>query len=175
MCVSWTVPSLVFLTTTKWQMPWIFGSHGLRKSWKKTNAILRLTVGQPDLLSGHNEARDQCFSLKFSVDRVCYFVAPSLMRGLVCYLLLLLGLASAVPLGSEPSGTQDHILFPQVFETSPTWRTRSPYLYSPGTGWPSYTPPGTGLPFRRLLWLAGLWCSNSNPSSTRAANRSIQW
>jgi hypothetical protein len=26
------------------------------------------------------------------------------------------------------------------FETPPTWRTRSPYLYPPGTGWPSYTP-----------------------------------
>jgi hypothetical protein len=23
-------------------------------------------------------------------------------------------------------------------ETSPTWKTRSPYLYPPGTGWPSY-------------------------------------
>jgi hypothetical protein len=26
------------------------------------------------------------------------------------------------------------------FETSPTWRARSPYLNPPGTGWPSYTP-----------------------------------
>jgi hypothetical protein len=26
------------------------------------------------------------------------------------------------------------------FETPPTWRARSPYLYPPGTGWPSYTP-----------------------------------
>jgi hypothetical protein len=25
------------------------------------------------------------------------------------------------------------------FETHPTWRARSPYLYPPGTGWPSYT------------------------------------
>jgi hypothetical protein len=25
-------------------------------------------------------------------------------------------------------------------ETPPTWRARSPYLYPPGTGWPSYTP-----------------------------------
>jgi hypothetical protein len=25
------------------------------------------------------------------------------------------------------------------FETPPTWRARSPYLYPPGTGWPSYT------------------------------------
>jgi hypothetical protein len=26
------------------------------------------------------------------------------------------------------------------FETPPTWRARSQYLYPPGTGWPSYTP-----------------------------------
>jgi hypothetical protein len=42
--------------------------------------------------------------------QVCYFAAPSLTRGQVCNLLLLPGLASAVPLGSESRGTQDHIL-----------------------------------------------------------------
>jgi hypothetical protein len=26
------------------------------------------------------------------------------------------------------------------YETTPTWRARSPYLYPPGTGWPSYIP-----------------------------------
>jgi hypothetical protein len=26
------------------------------------------------------------------------------------------------------------------FETSPTWRVKSPYLYPPGTRWPGYTP-----------------------------------
>jgi hypothetical protein len=26
------------------------------------------------------------------------------------------------------------------FETPPSWRVRSPYLYAPGTGWPGYTP-----------------------------------
>jgi hypothetical protein len=39
------------------------------------------------------------------------------------------------------------------FETLLTWRTRSPYLY----------PPGTGFPFRRLLRLAGLRWRYSNP------------
>jgi hypothetical protein len=37
--------------------------------------------------------------------RVCYFVAPSLTRGWVCNLLLLLVLASAVPLGPVSRGT----------------------------------------------------------------------
>jgi hypothetical protein len=37
--------------------------------------------------------------------RVCYFVAPSLTRGRVCNLLLLLVLTTAVPLGCESRGT----------------------------------------------------------------------
>jgi hypothetical protein len=27
-----------------------------------------------------------------------------------------------------------------IFEAPPNWRARSPYLYRPGTGWPSYAP-----------------------------------
>jgi hypothetical protein len=39
------------------------------------------------------------------------------------------------------------IFYSLRFETSPTLRVRSPYLYPPGTGWPPYLyPPGTGLP-----------------------------
>jgi hypothetical protein len=32
------------------------------------------------------------------------------------------------------------IFYSPRFETLPTWRARSPYLYPPGTRWPSYTP-----------------------------------
>jgi hypothetical protein len=53
--------------------------------------------------------------------------------------VLLLTLASAVIVRSESHGTHDHI-FCLRFETPPTWRTRSPYLYHPGTGWANYTP-----------------------------------
>jgi hypothetical protein len=42
-------------------------------------------------------------------------MAPSLVRRLVCNLLLLLGLANRVPLGSESRGTQEHILLSQFF------------------------------------------------------------
>jgi hypothetical protein len=72
--------------------------------------------------------------------RVCYFVAPSLTRGRVCNLLLQLDLASAVSRDSRP-----YFIAP-ILETRPTWRARSPYLYPPGTGWPSYTP-GHWVPF----------------------------
>jgi hypothetical protein len=48
------------------------------------------------------------------------------------------------------------------FETPPTWRARSPYLYHPVTGWSR--SPGTGFPFRRLLRLAGLrWRYSDRP------------
>jgi hypothetical protein len=55
---------------------------------------------------------------------VCWYWALSLTRKRVCRLQFLLVLASAV----------------LRFEIPPTWRARSPYLYPPGTGWPSYTP-----------------------------------
>jgi hypothetical protein len=81
-------------------------------------------------------------------------VTPSLTRGRVCKLLLLLGLASAVPLGYESCWTQDPILLSQ-FLTPSTWRTWSLCLYLPGTEWPSYTP-GHWFPFSRLLRLVRL-------------------
>jgi hypothetical protein len=98
----------------------------------------RQSVGQSVLVSGiHLErAINFSFSSKCSLDScgVCYFVAPSLTRGRVCNLLLLLVLASSDPRDSRP-----HFIVP-ILETPPTWRVRSPYLYPPGTGWPSYTP-----------------------------------
>jgi hypothetical protein len=48
--------------------------------------------------------------------------------------VIAVGAASAVILGSESHGAHGHILL--RFETPPTWRARSPYLYPPGTGWP---------------------------------------
>jgi hypothetical protein len=42
-------------------------------------------------------------------------------------------------LGPSPAGLVT-IFYCLRFETTSTWRARSPYLYPPGTGWPSYTP-----------------------------------
>jgi hypothetical protein len=77
--------------------------------------------------------RDQFFFLLkmfFRQLSVCYFVAPSLTSGRVCNLLLLLVLASAVPLGSESRGTQDHILLPQ-FLRLPQPGGPGPRIYIP--------------------------------------------
>jgi hypothetical protein len=78
--------------------------------------------------------------------RVCYSVAPSLTRGRVRKLLLLLIFVSAVPLGSESRGTQGHILLSQFLRLPQPGGPGSPYLYPPGTGCPRYTP-GHWVPF----------------------------
>jgi hypothetical protein len=68
------------------------------------------------------------------------YVTSSLMREWVCCLQLLLVLAST-QLFSAPSPVRLMTSFYcHRSKTSPTWIARSPYLYPPGTGWPSYTP-----------------------------------
>jgi hypothetical protein len=51
--------------------------------------------------------------------RSCFCVAPSLTRGRVCLLYMLLVLASVVCLGSESLGTRDHILLSQIWDLPP--------------------------------------------------------
>jgi hypothetical protein len=92
--------------------------------------------------------------ISFRQLQLCYFVAPSLMRGLVCNLLVAIASGPCqsshswleVPQNSRP-------YFTVSFETPPTWRARSPYLYPPGTEWPSYTP--------------GHWVTFLSPLTTR--------
>jgi hypothetical protein len=76
---------------------------------------LRPTVSRPVHLGVRHPSgtRDQFFFLLdifFRQLRFCYCIAPFPTRGRVCNLLLLLVLASAVPLWSESRETQDHIL-----------------------------------------------------------------
>jgi hypothetical protein len=97
-------------------------------------------------------------------------VALFLTRGRVCNLLLLLVLASAVPFLSESCGTLDHILLSQFLRLPQTWRTRSPYLYPTGTGWPRYTP-GHCVPFPLPLTTRRATVKVFNPSSTRPLTR----
>jgi hypothetical protein len=110
-------------------------------------------------------ARDQFFFLLEIFCRqlqVCYFVAPSLTRGRVCNLLLLLVLAIAVPLWCESLGTQDHILLSQ-FLRLPQPGDPGPRIYIPQEQGDPVIPTDTGFPFRRLLRLARLRRRYSNP------------
>jgi hypothetical protein len=72
--------------------------------------------------------------------RCSAFTASSLTRGRVCNLLY--NCFWALPEQSlfSRSPPTHGPYFTVSSETPPTWRARSPYLYPPGTGWPSYTP-----------------------------------
>jgi hypothetical protein len=54
------------------------------------------------------------YLLLFDSYSLVFCGAPSLTRGRVCLLYMLLALASAVYLGSESLGTRDHILQSQI-------------------------------------------------------------
>jgi hypothetical protein len=64
--------------------------------------------------------------------RSCLCGAPSLTRGRVCNLHCN---HAMVQVAQNPKP-----YFTLSSETPPTWRSRFPYLYPQGTGWPSYTP-----------------------------------
>jgi hypothetical protein len=101
---------------------------------------LRPTVSWPVRLGVRHSSvtRDQFF-----------FLLEIFFRQLrVCNLLLLLVLASAVPLGSEQRGTQDRILLSK-FLRLPQPGGPGPRIYSPQEQGGPVIPPDTGFPFRR--------------------------
>jgi hypothetical protein len=72
----------------------------------------------------------------------CFCGAPSLTRGRVCNLQCN---HTMVRVAQNPKP-----YFTVSSETPPSWRARLPYLYTPGTGWPSYAP-GHWVPFKSSL------------------------
>jgi hypothetical protein len=75
------------------------------------------------------ETHDQYFLFQLNTCGYSPYVTSSLTRG-VCRLQFLLVLASAVILRSESRGPMT-TFYCLRFETPPTWRVRSPYLYLP--------------------------------------------
>jgi hypothetical protein len=82
--------------------------------------------------------------------RYCFCGAPSLTRGRVCLLYMLLLLDSAVFLGSECLGTRDHIWLSQIcdfpFRRDPTTRRVTVEVFKPRLH--------TGLPWNNSVTIA---------------------
>jgi hypothetical protein len=122
--------------------------------WPTVRRPLSLGVRPP---SGTRDQFFFLFDIFFTHLRVCYFVEPSLMRGRVCNLLLLMVLASAIPIGSGSRGTQDHILLSQ-FLRLPQNGGPGPRIYVPQEqGGPD--TPGQWVNYQAFIYMNR--CGNS--------------
>jgi hypothetical protein len=105
-----------------------------RKSKSKSHCDWQ-SVSKP-WCRGLSGAHDKIFIIIWQL-RVCFCWAPSLTRGRVCLLHMLLLLASVVILGSESLGTRDHILLSQIwdfpFPSSPTTRRITVEVFDPAS------------------------------------------
>jgi hypothetical protein len=133
----------------------------------RVRVTLRLAVYRKSVRLGDKPLRLTTSNFIFKRN-TCYspYVTYSLMRGWVVYNSCWFSPAQSFS-GPSPAGLMT-TFYCRRFETPPTWRARFPYLYPPGTWWPGYTP-GTGLPFRRLLRLAGLRWRYSTSSAHEIA------
>jgi hypothetical protein len=96
--------------------------------------------------------------------RLCYFVAPSLTRGRVCNLLFNY-FWSFLPEHSLlcRSPTELTVIFYCLIWDSPNLEGQVPVFFILQKEGGPVIPSGTGFPFCRLLWLAGLRWRYSNP------------
>jgi hypothetical protein len=147
-----TVPSSVnnFSLLTIVTLNWLYYS-----SQVKIKVMLGPTVSRPVCLAVKHPCRAQCqIFITVRPLRVCWCVAPSLMRGRVSRYNCFWHSPAQSFSGPSPAGLMT-IFYCLRFETPPTWRARSPYLYPTGTRWPIYT--------------LRYWVPSSSPPTTRRA------
>jgi hypothetical protein len=133
----WPSPTQRFLVPSPTGIITIFYSlKALRASVKievKIEVMLRPTVSRSVMscVKPQSGVQDQIFITARHL-RVCWCGTPSLSRGRVCRLQLLLAVASAVILRSESRGTHSHILVSQVRD-SPNLEALVTVFLSPRT------------------------------------------
>jgi hypothetical protein len=99
----------------------------------------RFTADHFILATGPLRPTTSNFILQLNTCGYSSYVTSSLARGWVCRLQLLLCSPAQSFSSPSPAGLMT-TFYCLRFETPSTWRTRSLYLYPPGTGWPNYTP-----------------------------------
>jgi hypothetical protein len=106
----------------------------------RVKVVLRLTVGRP---FSHGVKHPSGAPHQIFVTVTCMFVdvGRPLWREEGCWSSPAQSFS-----GPSPAGLMA-IFYCLRFETPPRWRCTSPYLYPPGTGWPSYSPQGLGSLF----------------------------
>jgi hypothetical protein len=128
----------------------------------QAQVILRPTVRWPVCfgVGPPSAAHDQIFITVGHVRFSCWG-AHSLTRRWDCNLFI----QFAVTLRSKSHRTYGHILLSHFrayvtvsYKTSPTWRARSLYLYSPGTGWSSYIKVKVTLRLTVSQSVSMSWC-----------------
>jgi hypothetical protein len=142
-----------------------FGRYRTRSSRSRSRSQSYVTTdGQSASLSwcqASSETQDQIFvtarRLRFS-----WCGAPSLTRGRVCRLKLLLVSPVQSFSSSSPAGLMT-IFYCLRFETPLQPGGTGPSIYIPHEHGGPVIRPGTGFPFRRFLRLAGLRWRYSNP------------
>jgi hypothetical protein len=145
------------LLLSKWRLPFNCVFFRVRVTLRRS--VYRQSVRlDSNTLETHGQS---LFFFQFNAYGHSPYITSFLTRGWVCRLQLLLVLASAFILMFESRRTQGHSLISQ-FETPPTWRPGPRISNLPEQGGP-VTSPGTGVPFRRLLRLAGLRWGYSTP------------
>jgi hypothetical protein len=118
-----------FCWTLSFTYYWLFTLWIL--NWTELNCYI-MTDGQSASLSWYQAPFWGLWPDLFNTFRylrVCWYGAPSLKRGQVCLLQLLLSSPAESFSGPSPAGLMT-TFYCLRFETPPTWRTRFLYLYS---------------------------------------------
>jgi hypothetical protein len=103
---------LLQLLNSQFQFPNLISQSQSQSYFKQVKVTLRLAVSK-SWCRTPSGAHDQIFFTLWQLGSF-FYLAPSLTRGCVCLLYMLLALASVVFIRSDSLGTRDNILLSQI-------------------------------------------------------------